>query len=461
MNTSIKNNVRQRTVKTPIKLKPNEQSFFNSLYRLKETGIEPDPKEAGPLAESLQTLIDAYRDDGLPGLNRAELALFDSNKRLALLRETLPEPSSPSSQPGDQPDQKGEQDARITVKNGRKVFYTMTEDEIDLLPDIEYLIDGILQCSTVSLLFGESNTGKTFNALHFAQCVARGMDWIGRRVRRGPVLYIYAEGKLGLKPRLRAWRKHFDKPATNDIQYLAFPVHLLTDRQTLLDTIAMQEQKPALVVVDTFGACNTGVNQNDQMEVTRVLMTAHEIVRDYSSHVLIVHHTNRSGTMNGSQAFKNHVDTMLELKQETEGDKDSAIIMSCEKQRDGEIFQPINLKIEVVEIGFNEETLKPITSCVVVAYSKPTREQAEQDQNEEKMLGILQQHKTLSTNKWKTLSRESGVPKSALYDTIESLKKAGKVTCVDKGVGKSIEYSISSDLSHLSQPILDQVGQPC
>jgi len=39
--------------------------------------------------------------------------------------------------------------------------------------------------------------------------VAMGRDWAGRRVLRGAVVYIVAEGKEGFKRRLIAMRRHF------------------------------------------------------------------------------------------------------------------------------------------------------------------------------------------------------------------------------------------------------------
>jgi predicted ATP-dependent serine protease len=68
------------------------------------------------------------------------------------------------------------------------------------------------------------------------------------------------------------------------------------------------------------------------MEVTKVLMVAHEIVETYGSHVMLVHHTNKQGSFNGTQSFKNHVDTQIELQR---ADKNAPIIMHNEKQRDG------------------------------------------------------------------------------------------------------------------------------
>src|SRR5258708_39807790 len=96
--------------------------------------------------------------------------------------------------------------------------------------------------------------------------------------------------------------------------------------------------------------CATGTNQNDQMEVTRILDIAHEMGRGHGCPVMIIHHTNRQGLFNGTASFKNHVDTMIELLKEEKSKKDPSIIMRCEKQRDAELFEDIRLALHRVEL---------------------------------------------------------------------------------------------------------------
>jgi AAA domain len=329
-------------------------------------------------------------------------------------------------------------------KSGKKVFTTLSMDDLENLPDIEYLVSGLLQTSTVSMMFAESNTGKTYNAMHLALCVAYGIPWLGRRVKQGPVLYIYAEGKLGMKPRIQAWKKHHDKQSTPNIRFIARPVHLIENRQELLDTIAEQEITPVLVVIDPYSMCAIGTNQNDQTDVTNVLSTAHEITRLYGCHVMNVHHSNRTGSINGSAAFKNHVDTMIELSREG---KDGPITLRCEKQRDAEYFSDIKVALQVVDLGINMNTLEPVTSCVVVASSAATSQEitAETTAKErEQMLGLLQIHKRLSVNKWIAACKDVGISKAAFYKHIPDFKSEKLVTWDDKGVGRATYFEIAS-----------------
>jgi hypothetical protein len=420
-------------------LTASEKHFSAMLARMQAGGVAPSSDEidqAGDFADTLAELKDSLEIDGIPGLNKTlqimSSARSEAGRRLNTLLAAVQE------------QKEQEEDTRTRLdQRGKRIFVTMTEDDIDELPDLEYLITGILQTATVSLVFGDSNVGKTFFALHIAQCIARGLQWYGRDIKAGPVLYIYAEGIRGLKPRSQAWRKHYNAGKTTNIQFIGFPVHLLQERSTLIDTVASLEatrgEKYALIVVDTFSNCAGGISQNDQMEIAKVLATAHELVRDYGAHVLVVHHTNNTGKFNGSAAFKNHVDTMIELKK---ADATGPIVMHCEKQRDGEYFKDILLDLQVVELGLNQN-YESVTSCVMVlSQSKPAAiEQAEQERAA--ILDILKENEPLSQTKWRDLCREQLAVKRYTFERHLTYFEEYKLVSFQKsGNGKANMYKV-------------------
>jgi len=81
----------------------------------------------------------------------------------------------------------------------------LTLEEIEALPDLQYLIAGVLPEHSLCVLYGEPGCGKTFVALSMALQCASEASWIGRTTRRARVLYIAAEGGFGMKYRLRAY----------------------------------------------------------------------------------------------------------------------------------------------------------------------------------------------------------------------------------------------------------------
>lgn len=259
-------------------------------------------------------------------------------------------------------------------KNDKKVIRLFSIDDVYATPDPRYLINHILELASVSLLYGVSGTGKTFTSLDLALCVAHGLYWHGNRVKPGVVWYINTEGARGLKKRLKAWYKeHPDLDPTPNFKVIPWPVNLQSDLTDLLNTLDDVEPKPLLIVIDNFSMCTT-VDQNKQDQVAPILRAVTHIVQTYGSHVLLVHHTNKDEDFNGTMAFRNHVDVMIQLKKEDKTRQDSPILFTSQKARDDEPFRDIRLELKQIILGTDPETLEPITSCVMVDTNQAEQE---------------------------------------------------------------------------------------
>src|SRR5688572_14848212 len=89
-----------------------------------------------------------------------------------------------------------------------KQFKLLTYPELEALPDPEWLIDSIMQVDSQVTLYGPSGEGKSFVALSMALTIATGLTWLGHQVKKGPVIYVAAEGGRGIRKRVTAWMKH-------------------------------------------------------------------------------------------------------------------------------------------------------------------------------------------------------------------------------------------------------------
>ena len=70
------------------------------------------------------------------------------------------------------------------------------------------LIAGWLNFDTVSVMYGDSNVGKSFAALDMCWSVGRGTPWNGCETHNGVVVYVAAEGGFGIRTRIKALRVH-------------------------------------------------------------------------------------------------------------------------------------------------------------------------------------------------------------------------------------------------------------
>jgi KaiC/GvpD/RAD55 family RecA-like ATPase len=347
-------------------LNERQLAFIEIARRILASNPMPSQEDINALSGSYpliaKTLREARRDGSEEDFTTAYDAMSNEYTQLKDWRSLIGVPGSEE-----------EEDKRFRIgKTGKKVIIRCSEDDIDALPDKEDLIKDILEKGTVSMIYGPAGTGKTFNALHIAYCIAHGVDWFGHEVEQGKVWYINTEGGRGLKPRIRAWRKEYKRDKTSNIEFITWPVHLKEHSQELLDTVDEADEKPDLLVVDNYSMCATGTNQNDQMEVTRTLMVLHEIAQRYGCHCLLVHHSNWTGKVNGSAAFRNHVDTMLDLSKPS---KEGPIFLRCEKQRDGEQFADIHLELKIVSPYAHPVTGEFITSCVVALSDAPVMDE--------------------------------------------------------------------------------------
>src|SRR5688572_10978575 len=84
-------------------------------------------------------------------------------------------------------------------------FTLYTVSELIDLPTPEWLVEGVIAVGALAGLYGPSGEGKSFLALDWALCVATGQNWQGRTVRRGPVVYVAAEGGRSIGKRVTAW----------------------------------------------------------------------------------------------------------------------------------------------------------------------------------------------------------------------------------------------------------------
>ena len=99
------------------------------------------------------------------------------------------------------------QQNEATADNDKLDIFYADDMPNDFDPPDE-LIEGIFVCGEGSVIYGASNTGKTFLAVDYACSVALGKKWMGRNVESGAVLYLAAESPQSIARRLQAYQKY-------------------------------------------------------------------------------------------------------------------------------------------------------------------------------------------------------------------------------------------------------------
>lgn len=233
-----------------------------------------------------------------------------------------------------------------------------------------YIIKGLLDAGTISVVYGQSNVGKSFFAIDLAAHVAAGLSWRDKRVVQGGVVYVAAESASSVKRRIWAWCQEHD---AKDI-----PLAVVTtavdlrdpsaDTTRLIDTIkaASEGKFPiCLVVIDTLSRSFGGGDENSSKDMSTYIANVDKIRTATGAHVLIVHHAGKDDAKGarGHSSLRAATDTEVSLRR---ADNSRFSIASVDKQRDGESGEKLLFRLQQVDLGEDQDG-DPVTTCIVVS----------------------------------------------------------------------------------------------
>ena len=238
-------------------------------------------------------------------------------------------------------------------------------DDIEPALADAYVVKDLIQQAALSVLYGASNTGKTFFALDLAFAIACGGPWRGRRVNAGSVLYLAAEGGRGAANRIAALRRHTglcDVP----LALRRAGLDLLknnADLKAVVDLAAETAQRGPLrlIVVDTLSRVMAGGDENAPQDMTALIRNIDAIRAHTGAHVMLVHHSGKDEGRGarGHSSLRAAVDTEIEVVSD-----DAGRAAFVRKQRDYQGGETFAFSLHSVELGHDQDG-DPVVSCVV------------------------------------------------------------------------------------------------
>ena len=240
------------------------------------------------------------------------------------------------------------------------------------------LVERVLGSDGMSVIYGDSNSGKTFLAIDLSCAIARGVSWQGQRTDCGAVLYMATEGYGSVRNRIKAYKKQY-QASDMPVYVVRSPVNFFDGDADALQVVKLIQdieikhgQKIKLVVGDTMARISTGANENSGQDMGMVIKHA-EMVRDIGMvHFLWIHHCGKDAArgMRGWSGFRAFVDTEIEVA-EIPGNPVRSVEIT--KQRDGEgKGDRYGFTLHPVTIGTNKwgETR---STCVVIPDEAPDK----------------------------------------------------------------------------------------
>lgn len=274
-------------------------------------------------------------------------------------RPAGPEPEEPTAEPPPAKDAHG-QKPRITITRFA---------DVQPLVETADLVEDMLGIGTMSVIYGESNSGKTFFATDLGLHIACGWPWHDRHVERTGVIYCALEGTHGIRNRIAAFKlEHGLDSADVWFGFVSAPLNLCQsdeDSKALVAAINAEAKelkvKTGLIIMDTLARAMAGGNENAPDDMGALIRNSDIIRRDTGAHVMWVHHSGKDAAKGarGHTSLLAATDTEIEISVES-----AARTARVTKQRDYECTGTYAFTLKVVELGHNQRG-KAVTSCVV------------------------------------------------------------------------------------------------
>ena len=366
-------------------------------------------ESAAEIAQALQCAVACMPEGEPQNFDANDLAQRDGFDVLALLLEDAREPAPPR--------------LPLSVAFADELPETFTP------PD--ELVEGVLTAGDGSVLYGDSNSGKTFFVIDMAAAVARGAQWMGRNTEPGLVVYLAAESPASVRGRLQAYQRHHGVRVPN-FAIVQSPIDLFdgdADTEAVIAVVRQLErqrgQKVRLIVGDTLARLSAGANENAGQDMGLVVRRFDRIRTACNAHFLLIHHSGKAAA-NGARGWSGiraAVDTEIEVT-----DSPSGRCAEITKQRDlSTKGERIGFRLDTVTLGTTKWGAAA-TSCVVVPADAPDKPQGKRVS--EVGGAVLEYLRTQPAGKKKREVVEHFQPlydKSAVYRELKKLVTAGQV----------------------------------
>ena len=237
----------------------------------------------------------------------------------------------------------------------------------DYVP-IRWLADQAIPMKSITMLFGDSNVGKTFLAIHLANCARRGAPFLGRDTRQCDVLYLFGEGAEGLSGRLKAYADNHE-PSDLDIAIAVKVPNLFADVEAAEKVIQMAKlafkssgAQVGLIVIDTLQVASSGGNISEQKDMNLVFEKLRRLIDELDVAIVVTHHGSKADpkSMRGSLTLREAADAVWFV-----AENGGRLTLTPDKLRDGSKDKNVmSARLQVVQIGIDENG-KNVTSCIV------------------------------------------------------------------------------------------------
>lgn len=286
---------------------------------------------------------------------------------------------------------------------------------------IAWVWEPFLPEGALALLAAYMKTGKSTFAYALAVAVAQGRPFLGSQTKQGSVLM------LAVEEHPRDMRRRFERFGLRHTDPISIHAGPLSSKGTTLHAMQdfIQEQRVALVVLDTLARFWTLDDENDNAKVMREVSPILDIARATNAAIVLVHHERKSGGeggrgIRGGSALFGLVDQALILEGTRGGQKNRRTLRTIGRYEE----TPPALVLELVDNEYR-------------VVGKPA------DLSGEELVGKVREALTVDPQTITALGQKTGLPVKALRTVLNDL---GDVVRRGRGVkGEPFTWRLGGD----------------
>ncbi|MCC5796762.1 MAG: AAA family ATPase [Methylophaga sp.] len=243
-------------------------------------------------------------------------------------------------------------------------FALIPANELTAVPHKpDWLIRDMFEKDTLINVFGPPASYKSFMALDMAFCIANGINWHGKEVSSGAVVYIAGEGRAGLGRRLKALENYYGTE-TNQLFTSTGSAELMSadNIQEVMDAINAICPDPKLVIFDTLHRNMGEGDENSASDMAKLLKNIDALRYTTGAAIMLVHHTGHSdtGRARGSSSIRAAMDVEYTIKK-----NGSSLELSCTKSKDNDEPMGMHFAVKQIDTGWIDENGVSISSLVL------------------------------------------------------------------------------------------------
>lgn len=255
-------------------------------------------------------------------------------------------------------------------------FELLDWNDIRFDPNEEWRVEDVLPLRGFALIYGKPRSFKSFSAIHLAIHVVLGAPWAGKRVERGNVVYIAAEGAAGLRKRIAAYQAKHKIPRGLFAVIEAAP-NLGEgdgDLQALIVAVESSGIVPGFIVIDTASK-SIGAAEENGAGMAAFVGNAEKLARHFDCLVLGVHHVglgeDAQKRPRGWSGLGGALDVQILCERPGDEKRTTLTVQKLKDEEDGICFEARLSRVVVGIDKYGKEASTLIVNEVVEADAAP------------------------------------------------------------------------------------------